>query len=221
MTIDYNRVSIYQEDNKILEDVTFQASEGELIYLIGQVGSGKTSLLKTIYGELQPESGDATVLGTDMMEVEPSRLPRLRKQLGVVFQDFRLLPDRSVADNLDFVLRATDWKKKAERRQRIQEVLKLVGLPDKANSRPFELSGGEQQRICIARAILNAPALVIADEPTGNLDVENGRKIIELLTQIQQQGSTVIITTHNLAWLDEFPGTVYECIDGKLIKREN
>lgn len=217
MTIDYKDIDIYQDDHLVLQHVDFQAKEGELIYLIGQVGSGKTSLLKTIYGELDTENGQTSVLDFDTKELRASQWPKLRKQLGIVFQDFQLLPDRSVAENLDFVLRATGMKRKADRRKRIQEVLEHVGLPNKADSRPYELSGGEQQRICIARAILNKPKLLLADEPTGNLDYENGRNIIQLLCKIQQEGSTVIITTHNLQWLKEFPGTVYRCENTRLV----
>ncbi len=218
MTVEYKDIDIYQDDHLVLQHVDFQANEGELIYLIGQVGSGKTSLLKTIYGELDTEHGETTVLGINTKKLKPSQWPKVRKQLGVVFQDFQLLPDRSVAMNLDFVLRATGWNKKQEREQRIKEVLDHVGLPDKADKRPFELSGGEQQRICIARAILNKPKLLLADEPTGNLDQENGKHIIELLNQIKEEGSTVIITTHNLQWLKEYPGTVYRCDNSRLVK---
>lgn len=218
MLIDYSNIDIYQEDHLVLSDVNLQVGSGEFIYLIGQVGSGKTSMLKTIYGELDTHKGKATVLDTDIKRLRKSQWPRLRKQLGIVFQDFQLLPDRSVAKNLDFVLRATSWRKKKERRERIAEVLERVGLPDKADQRPFELSGGEQQRICIARAILNRPQLILADEPTGNLDYENGRRVISLLRSIHEAGNTVIISTHNMQWLEEFPGTVYCCQNGKLVK---
>lgn len=218
MLIDYTNIDIYQEDHLVLSDVNLQVGSGEFIYLIGQVGSGKTSMLKTIYGELDTHKGKATVLDTDIKRLRKSQWPRLRKQLGIVFQDFQLLPDRSVAKNLDFVLRATSWRKKKERRERIAEVLERVGLPDKADQRPFELSGGEQQRICIARAILNRPQLILADEPTGNLDYENGRRVISLLRSIHEAGNTVIISTHNMQWLEEFPGTVYCCQNGKLVK---
>lgn len=220
MLIDYTNIDIYQEDHLVLSDVNLQVGSGEFIYLIGQVGSGKTSMLKTIYGELDTHKGKATVLDTDIKRLRKSQWPRLRKQLGIVFQDFQLLPDRSVAKNLDFVLRATGWRKKKERRERIAEVLERVGLPDKADQRPFELSGGEQQRICIARAILNRPQLILADEPTGNLDYENGRRVISLLRSIHEAGNTVIISTHNMQWLEEFPGTVYCCQNGKLNRKE-
>ena len=217
ITIDYHNIDIYQEEHLVLKNATFQAHEGELIYIVGPVGSGKTSLLRTIYGELTPADGNAEVMGFDMLTIRANKLPTLRKQIGIVFQDFQLLPDRTIKENLDFVLRATNWKKKDERSRRIIEVLEEVGLPDKTNHRPYELSGGEQQRICIARAILNKPKLILADEPTGNLDTDNGRSIIHILNKIREEGATVIITTHNMAWLEEMPGTVYRCEGGQLI----
>lgn len=216
MIIEYEHTDIYQAEHLVLKDVTFKAEEGELVYLVGAVGSGKSSLLKTLYGELTPSEGKAIVMGNDMGSIKAKKLPALRKQIGIVFQDCQLLHDRSVHDNLDFVLRATGWKKKDERERRIIEVLEEVGLPDKVNHRPYELSGGEQQRICIARAILNTPQLILADEPTGNLDVENGRNIIKLLNRLREDGTTVVITTHNMQWLEEVPGTVYKCNDNRL-----
>ena len=216
MIIEYEHTDIYQAEHLVLKDVTFKAEEGELVYLVGAVGSGKSSLLKTLYGELTPSEGKAIVMGNDMGSIKAKKLPALRKQIGIVFQDCQLLHDRSVHDNLDFVLRATGWKKKDERERRIIEVLEEVGLPDKVNHRPYELSGGEQQRICIARAILNTPQLILADEPTGNLDVENGRNIIKLLNRLREDGTTVVITTHNMQWLEEVPGTVYQRYDTRL-----
>lgn len=220
MIIEYKETDIYQADHLVLKNVNFQAHEGELIYIVGSVGSGKTSMLRTIYGELTPTHGRADVMGFDMTKIRAKKLPALRKQIGIVFQDFQLLPDRTIKDNLNFVLRATGWKKKEARARRIVEVLEEVGLPDKTNHRPYELSGGEQQRICIARAILNTPTLIIADEPTGNLDTENGRNIISLLNSIREKGATVIITTHNMQWLQEMPGTVYRCENGQFIKEQ-
>ena len=216
MIIEYEHTDIYQAEHLVLKDVTFKAEEGELVYLVGAVGSGKSSLLKTLYGELTPSEGKAIVMGNDMASIKAKKLPALRKQIGIVFQDCQLLHDRSVHDNLDFVLRATGWMKKDERERRIIEVLEEAGLPDKVNHRPYELSGGEQQRICIARAILNTPQLILADEPTGNLDVENGRNIIKLLNRLREDGTTVVITTHNMQWLEEVPGTVYKCNDNRL-----
>ncbi|MBQ0019843.1 MAG: ATP-binding cassette domain-containing protein [Bacteroidales bacterium] len=220
MIIGYEQTDIYQAEHLVLKNVNFQVHEGELIYVVGPVGSGKTSLLRTIYGELTPTMGRAEVMGYDMLSIRANKLPSLRKQIGIIFQDFRLLPDRSVKDNLDFVLRATGWSKKDKRQRRIEEVLDKVGLQEKINHRPYELSGGEQQRICIARAILNTPKLIIADEPTGNLDNENGRNIIQLLDSLRTNGVAVIITTHNMQWLHEVPGTVYRCNEGLLINEQ-
>lgn len=220
MIIEYKDTDIYQAEHLVLKNVCFQAHKGELIYVVGPVGCGKTSLLRTIYGELSPYEGKAEVMGNDMLTIRAKKLPSLRKQIGIVFQDFQLLPDRTVKENLDFVLRATGWKKKDERAKRIIEVLEEVGLPDKTNHRPYELSGGEQQRICIARALLNTPTLILADEPTGNLDTENGRNIINLLNKIREDGTTVVITTHNMKWLQETPGTVYRCEKGELINEQ-
>ena len=183
------------------------------IYLIGKVGSGKTSLLKTFYGELDVAAGDAEVLGYDMLHIKRKHIPQLRRKLGIVFQDFQLLTDRTVYDNLEFVLRATGWKNKGEIKDRISEVLQLVGMSNKGYKYPNELSGGEQQRIVIARAVLNSPEVILADEPTGNLDVETGFAITQLLHSISEAGSLVIMTTHNMQLLWEYPGRVYRCAD--------
>lgn len=209
--IKYNNVEVYQQDMSVLSDVTFQLNKGEFVYLIGKVGTGKSSLLKTIYGELDIHSGDAEVLGHDMKTIKRKNIPQLRKQLGIVFQDFQLLTDRNVYDNLDFVLRATGWNNKHTIKERIEEVLRLVGMDHKGYKYPSELSGGEQQRIVIARAVLNSPEIILADEPTGNLDVETGKAIVELLHDICKSGSAVIMTTHNLQLINEFPGRVYRC----------
>ena len=211
--IKYNDVEISQQDFNVLNHVTFQLNKGEFVYLIGKVGSGKSSLLKTIYGELDIASGEAEVLGYDMTTIKQKNIPQLRRQLGIVFQDFQLLTDRSVHDNLDFVLRATGWTDKVAINDRIEEVLQLVGMNHKGYKFPNELSGGEQQRIVIARAVLNSPDIILADEPTGNLDVETGKAIVELLHNICQSGSSVIMTTHNLQLLNEYPGRVYRCQD--------
>lgn len=211
MLINYRNVNIDQQELCVLNNVNLQLNEGEFIYLIGKVGSGKTSLLKTFYGELDLKSGEAEVLGYNMRTIKRKHIPELRRKLGIVFQDFQLLTDRNVSGNLEFVLKATGWKKKGEIKERIEEVLQQVGMSNKGYKLPNELSGGEQQRIVIARAILNAPAVVLADEPTGNLDVETGRQIVELLQSISRSGSAVIMTTHNLHLLKEFPGKVYRC----------
>ena len=207
----YKQVDIFQQGYCILENVDFSVSKGDFIYLIGKVGSGKSSLLKTMYGEMELANGTATVLGMDMRTIKNKHLAGLRRKLGIVFQDFQLLTDRNVYENLSFVLKATGWKKKEEIDERIAEVLAMVGMENKGYKMPNELSGGEQQRIVIARAILNEPEIILADEPTGNLDVETGRNIVELLRQICQKGTAIIMTTHNLSLLHEYPGKVFRC----------
>lgn len=209
--ITYNNVEIHQQDLCVLSDVTLQLHKGEFVYLIGKVGSGKTSLLKTFYGELDIADGEAEVLGYNMKTIKRKYIPQLRRKLGIVFQDFQLLTDRTVYNNLEFVLRATGWKNKQEIKERIEEVLQLVGMSNKGYKLPNELSGGEQQRIVIARAVLNSPAIILADEPTGNLDVDTGKAIVELLHSICESGSSVMMTTHNLQLLREYPGRVYRC----------
>ena len=216
--IRYKGVEINQQDLGVLHDVNMQLGEGEFVYLIGKVGSGKTSLLKTIYGELDIADGEAEVLGYNMRTIKRKHIPELRRKLGIVFQDFQLLTDRTVTENLRFVLRATGWKNKEEIQARIDEVLEMVGMSNKGYKIPNELSGGEQQRIVIARAILNSPAIILADEPTGNLDVETGRQIVELLRRVSEKGSSVIMTTHNLQLLKEFPGKVYRCEDHHIVE---
>ena len=211
--IRYKDVHIQQQDNDILEDVNLELNKGEFVYLIGKVGSGKTSLLKTLYGELEVKSGEAEVMGYNMKTIKRKHIPALRRRIGIVFQDFQLLTDRTVYANLEFVLRATGWKNKREINYRIEEVLEQVGMEGKGKKMPNELSGGEQQRIVIARAILNKPELILADEPTGNLDVETGRKIVELLRGICENGSAIMMTTHNLNLLNEYPGKVYRFAD--------
>lgn len=218
--IRYHNVEIRQQENIVLEEVNLQIREGEFVYLIGKVGSGKSSLLKTMYGELDIHSGQADVLGYDMARIRRGHIPALRKRIGIVFQDFQLLIDRNVWDNLDFVLKATGWKDKGRRRQRIEEVLEQVGMSTKGYKMPHELSGGEQQRIVIARAILNTPEIILADEPTGNLDPETGRQIVQLLHNICAAGSTVIMTTHNMLLLEEYPGKVFCCEGHRLIESQ-
>ena len=217
MLINYKNVNIYQDEKLILKDVTFTADEGQFIYLIGRVGSGKSSLLKTIYCELDIDKSDAEqaeVLGVSLLPIKRSKVPALRKQMGIIFQDFQLLHDRTVLKNLKFVLKATGWKKKSEINERIDEVLTLVGMADKKNKLPHELSGGEQQRIAIARALLNKPKIIIADEPTGNLDPETAAAIVTLLQKICHEGTAVVMSTHNVHLLQQFPGIVYRCKEG-------
>ena len=209
----YKRQEIHQQELCVLNDVNLELHKGEFVYLVGKVGSGKTSLLKTFYGELDIASGEAEVLGYDMLHIKRKHIPQLRRKLGIVFQDFQLLTDRTVYDNLEFVLRATGWKSKGEIKDKIEEVLNLVGMSNKGYKLPNELSGGEQQRIVIARAVLNSPEIILADEPTGNLDSETGHAIAELLHGISEAGALVVMTTHNLQLLREFPGKVYRCAD--------
>lgn len=214
--IRYKDVEIHQQELCVLNDVNLELHKGEFVYLIGKVGSGKTSLLKTFYGELDIASGEAEVLNYDMLHIKRKHIPDLRRKLGIVFQDFQLLTDRTVHDNLEFVLRATGWKNKGEIKDRIDEVLQLVGMGNKGYKYPNELSGGEQQRIVIARAVLNSPEIILADEPTGNLDVETGFAITQLLHNISAAGSLVIMTTHNMQLLWEYPGRVYRCADHQI-----
>ena len=215
MLIDYQKVNISQADDKqVLHDVTFHVDEGEFIYIIGRVGSGKSSLLKTLYFELDvTEADQAMVLSHSILKLKRKYIPALRRQMGIIFQDFQLLGDRTVYQNLRFVLKATGWKDKKEIENRIQEVLADVEMSEKRDAFPHELSGGEQQRIAIARAMLNKPKIIIADEPTGNLDPETAEGIIRLLRELSQTGAAVIMTTHNIPMLDKFPGIVYRCED--------
>ena len=215
MFVEYKNVSIYHDDICVLANVDFHVDEGEFIYIIGHVGSGKSSLLKTLYCELDIHNGEeATVLGRNLLRMKRKEVPALRKELGIIFQDFQLLHDRSVYKNLQFVLKATGWKNKKDIDERIDEVLEAVGMMDKKLKMPYELSGGEQQRIAIARAILNKPKMIVADEPTGNLDPETADNIVSLLKQISLTGAAVVMSTHNLPMLDKYPGIVYKCKDG-------
>ena len=223
MLVEYKKANICQrEGESVLENVDFCVNEGDFIYLIGRVGSGKSSLLKTIYCELDIEEAEkAEVLGQDLLEIRRKDIPALRKQMGIIFQDFQLLTDRNVYKNLRFVLLSTGWKDKQQIDARIQEVLEAVDMNDKAEKMPHELSGGEQQRIAIARAILNHPKMIVADEPTGSLDAETADNILELLRKISQKGTAVIMTTHNMPLLDKYPGIVYRCDDGKVTTVDN
>lgn len=219
MLIEYKNVNVYQDDREVLRGVDFHVDEGEFIYIIGKVGTGKSSFLKTIYCELDIDEEDADtaeVLGRNLKTLRRREVPALRKELGVIFQDFQLLHDRSVWENLQFVLKSTGWKDKAERAERIEKVLADAGMSDKKHNMPYELSGGEQQRIAIARAILNNPKVIIADEPTGNLDLDTATNIVALLRDITQSGTAVVMSTHNLSMLSKYPGIVYRCGDGKI-----
>lgn len=217
MFIEYKNINIYQGDKLVLGNVDFHVDEGEFVYIIGHVGSGKSSLLKTLYCELDMNGGDkAVVLDRNLLKLKRKEVPALRKELGIIFQDFQLLHDRNVYNNLRFVLKATGWKNKKEIDERIDEVLESVGMQDKKMSMPYELSGGEQQRMAIARSILNKPKIIIADEPTGNLDPETADNIVSLLKQVSLTGTAVVMSTHNIPMLDKYPGIVYQCKDGRL-----
>lgn len=214
--IQYKDVEIRQADQIVLHNVNLNVSSGEMIYLLGKVGSGKSSLMKTIYGALPITSGEAQVLEYDMTRIRRRKLPYLRRRLGIIFQDYKLLTDRSVEENLLFVLRATGWKDKALMKNHVREVLEQVGMETKAYKKPYELSGGEQQRVVIARALLNSPEMILADEPTGNLDSETGREIMDLLYAISQAGITVLMSTHNIHWPELYPGRKLFFADGEI-----
>lgn len=216
--IDYKNVEVLRKELLVLKNVNFQLEEGQFVYLIGRVGSGKSSLMKTMYAEVPIEMGDARIFDYDLSAIRRKDVPMLRRQIGVVFQDFQLLSDRSVYDNLLFVLKATGWKNKTDIDERINEVLGEVGMEHKSYKMPHELSGGEQQRIAIARALLNRPKLILADEPTGNLDQETGHQIMSLLHRICAEGTAVIMATHNIQLTEDFPARVVKCEDKNVIE---
>lgn len=221
MLIDYKNVNISHDDDEVvLKDVDFGVSPGEFVYIIGKVGSGKSSLLRTIYGEMDIDTADnAVVLERDMLKIRRKEIQALRREIGVIFQDFKLLTDRNVRKNLDFVLKATGWDDKEDRAQRIGEVLKEVQMEGMEERMPHELSGGEQQRIAIARSLLNSPKMILADEPTGNLDSETTEQIMNVFKEISASGTAVVITTHNMSLLEKYPGTVYQCEGNKMTKQ--
>jgi cell division transport system ATP-binding protein len=216
--IDYQDVTICQARVAVLEEVTIQVFEGEFVYLLGKVGSGKSSFLKSLYAEVDIESGTAEILDYNLKKMSNKEIAHLRRRVGIVFQDFQLLTDRNAHDNLDFVLRSTGWKERNLREQQIADVLEKVGMAAKGYKMPHQLSGGEQQRIVIARALLNSPKLIVADEPTGNLDHETGQELVELLYNIcRESGTAVVMATHNLNWTTKYPGRIIRCEDGKLL----
>lgn len=224
MLVDYQKVNICQGGELILKDVEFSVDTDQFIYIIGKVGSGKSSLLKTMYCELdipKQETQKAEVLGRDLLTLKRRDIPALRKEMGIIFQDFQLLHDRSVFKNLQFILHSTGWKSNKDINNRIEQLLSDVGMSDKKDKYPHELSGGEQQRIAIARAVLNTPKIIIADEPTGNLDPETANNIVELLRKITESGTSVIMSTHNISMLKKYPGIIYKCEDGSLTNITN
>ncbi len=210
--------TIKQNGKTVLRDVSIDVPEGSFIFLIGRTGSGKSSLIKTIYGDLKLEDGLGSVGEFDLSRLKSRDIPSLRRSLGVVFQDFKLLPDRNIHENLKFVLKATGWRDKNKINQRIDEVLKMVGITINKNKFPFELSGGEQQRIAIARALLNDPKLIIADEPTGNLDPQTSQDIMQLFKLLHQKGMTLLMATHDYQMIVKFPGKIFKCEDGKVFE---
>lgn len=218
MIANLQNVTYSQKGIPILQNIDFQVNKGDFIYLIGKTGSGKSSLLRILFGDINLEIGEGEVLGYDLKKLNFKNMPFLRRKIGIIFQDFKLMNDRTVNQNLIFVLKATDWTEKTKIQQRIKEVLTMVGLETKGERMPFELSGGEQQRVAIARALLNNPELIVADEPTGNLDPETSENIIRLLKQLSDnQQITVILATHDYAMIEKYKGRVWQCQGGKLV----
>jgi cell division transport system ATP-binding protein len=210
--------TIYQEGRIILSDVNLEVKQGEFIYVIGKTGSGKSSLLKTLYADLELKEGAGHIVDFDLATLKEDDIPFLRRKIGIVFQDFKLLPDRTVKDNMIFVLKATGWTDNTEMLQKIDEVLDKVGMKDFANKMPHQLSGGEQQRVAIARALLNDPELILADEPTGNLDPQTSAEVLEVLRKINENGKTVLMSTHDYALLVKFPFKTLKCEDAKIFE---
>jgi len=213
-----HNVTIYQEGNKILSDVNLKVNPGEFLYIIGKTGSGKSSLMKTLYGDLPLTHGEGTIVDYDLNGLIDNDIPYLRRKIGIVFQDFKLLPDRTVNANLLFVLKATGWENENDMQDKIDEVLDKVGMKNWANKMPHQLSGGEQQRVAIARALLNDPELILADEPTGNLDPQTSVEVMEVLKKINDNGKTIVMATHDYALLMKYPSKTLKCEDGALFE---
>ncbi|RZJ74145.1 MAG: ATP-binding cassette domain-containing protein [Flavobacterium sp.] len=211
-------VTIFQENDPVLSDITLDVNHGEFIYIIGKTGSGKSSFMKTLYGDLALKKGEGTFVDYDLAKLKDKNIPYLRRKIGIVFQDFKLLPDRKINENLLFVLKATGWTEKEEMQNKIDEVLDKVGMKSVGKKMPHQLSGGEQQRVAIARALLNDPEIILADEPTGNLDPQTSVEVMQLLREINQNGKTIIMATHDYALLMKFPSKTLKCDSGTLFE---
>ena len=213
-----DRASIFQDKNLILKEVNIDVKKGEFVYLIGKTGSGKSSLLKTLYGDLGLAHGKGEIVGFDLNAMKDKNIPFLRRKLGIVFQDFKLLNERTINNNLDFVLRATGWKDKVKIKQKIEDVLTKVSMQNKGHKFPYELSGGEQQRVAIARALLNDPELILADEPTGNLDPETSIEVMEVLQDLNKKGNTILMATHDYGLLLKYPSKTLKCENNRVFE---
>jgi len=218
--LELNNVDVLQKDLLVLSKVNFEVNKGEFVYFVGRTGSGKSSLLKYLYADLPHVNGESTIVGYNLKKLKNKEIPFLRRKLGIVFQDFQLLMDRTVNDNLIFVMKATAWKDKKQMEQRIAEVLKKVGMETKGHKMPHQLSGGEQQRIVIARSLINEPELILADEPTGNLDPETSKGIMDLLFEIAKSGRAVVMATHDYNMIKEYPGRILMFGDGIVTEKE-
>jgi len=211
-----NNVSIIQDNKQVLSEVNIEINNGEFVYLIGRTGSGKTSLIKSLYADLKLNDGTGSIVDIELNNLEDNEIPFLRRKLGIIFQDFKLFSDRSVAENLKFVLKATGWSDESKINSRIIEVLEKVHIENLINKFTSQLSGGEQQKVAIARALLNNPKLIIADEPTGNLDPKTSIEVMEILMELNKKGNTILMATHDFILIDKFPNRTYICVSGKI-----